>query len=84
MFSIKMYLTQSNQPTEQDAQIRKSQETLTRIGNQLLSKSKSIAAAAAIDKRAGGDLLSVLVRANMATDLPESQRLSDRDVIART
>ncbi len=32
----------------------------------------------------GKDLLSVLIRANMDTDLPESQRLSDEDVLART
>lgn len=73
-----------DQPTESDTQIRESQETLTRIGTQLLSESKSIAAAAVGEKRTGGDLLSVLVRANMATDLPESQRLSNRDVLART
>jgi cytochrome P450 len=29
------------------------------------------------------DILSILVRANMAKDLPESQRLSDADVLAR-
>jgi len=31
----------------------------------------------------GRDLLSLLVKANMATDIPESQRLSDKDVIAQ-
>ncbi len=29
------------------------------------------------------DLLTLLMRANMGTDIPESQRLSDEDVIAR-
>lgn len=29
------------------------------------------------------DLLSLLVRANMAGDLPSSQRMSDEDVLAR-
>ncbi len=32
----------------------------------------------------GKDLLSVLIKANMDTDLPESQRLPDEDVLART
>jgi hypothetical protein len=31
----------------------------------------------------GRDLLSLLVRANMATDIPESQRITDEDVLAR-
>ena len=31
----------------------------------------------------GRDLLTLLIKANMATDIPESQRLSDEDVLAR-
>ena len=29
------------------------------------------------------DLLTLLIKANMATDIPEGQRLSDEDVLAR-
>ena len=29
------------------------------------------------------DLLTVLLKANMATDIPDSQKLSDEDVLAR-
>ena len=29
------------------------------------------------------DLLTLLIKANMASDIPESQRLSDEDVLAR-
>ena len=29
------------------------------------------------------DLLTLLIKANMATDIPDSQRLSDEDVLAR-
>ena len=32
----------------------------------------------------GRDLLTLLIKANMATDIPDSQRLSDEDVLART
>ena len=32
----------------------------------------------------GRDLLTVLLKANMATDIPDNQRLSDEDVLART
>ena len=35
------------------------------------------------DSWKGRDLLSLLVRANMATDLPSNQRMSDDDVVAR-
>ena len=31
----------------------------------------------------GRDLLSALVRSNMDTELPDSQRMSDEDVLAR-
>ena len=31
----------------------------------------------------GMDLLSLLIRANMATDLPETARLSDEDILAQ-
>jgi hypothetical protein len=52
---------------------------MNRIGRQLLRESK----ASIHDKSMGRDLLTLLVKANMATDLPESQRLSDDDVLAR-
>ena len=31
----------------------------------------------------GRDLLSLLLKANMATDIPDHQRMSDEDVLAR-
>ena len=61
---------------------------MSRIGRKLLSDSK---AAVAVSEKAGEktngrgrDLLSLLVRANTTTDLAESQRMSDEDVLART
>ena len=30
------------------------------------------------------DLLTLLIKANMSTDIPDSQRLSDDDMLART
>ena len=63
---------------------------MARIGNQLLRDSKAAVTAeetgskvdekSAVKKR---DLLSLLVRANMSTDLAPSQRMSDEDVLAR-
>ena len=63
---------------------------MARIGKELLSDAKAAARATATEKGEieknslhGRDLLSLLVKANMATDIPESQRLSDEDVLAR-
>ena len=33
---------------------------------------------------AGRDLLTLLLKANMATDIPDNQRLTDREVLSRT
>lgn len=64
---------------------------MTQIGEELLTNAKAAALASATEKGEieknslhGRDLLSLLVKANMATDIPESQKLSDKDVIART
>jgi hypothetical protein len=56
---------------------------MNRIGRDLLNSNK---AAANVEKSTTGhrDLLSLLVGANIAVDLPDSQRLSDTDVLART
>lgn len=63
---------------------------MARIGKELLANAKTAARASATEKGGigknsldGRDLLSLLVKANMATDVPESQRLSDADVLAR-
>ena len=63
---------------------------MTRIGKELIADAKAAALASTTDKGGieksslrGRDLLSLLVKANMATDLPESQRMSDEDVLAR-
>ena len=37
----------------------------------------------AADALASRDLLTLLLKANMSTDIPESQRMSDEDVLAR-
>ncbi|KAJ6599775.1 cytochrome P450 [Mycena vulgaris] len=50
------------------------------IGSQLLTDSKAITK---VDGGTGRDLLSIMVKANMAEDLPDNQRLSDADVIAQ-
>jgi cytochrome P450 len=56
---------------------------MSRIANELLTDSKAMATGTG-EKRGGRDLLSLLVRANMETELPPTQRMSDQDVLART
>ena len=58
---------------------------MQRIGLDLLTESKAAIVADEKDGRISRsrDLLSLLVRANTANDLPESQRMSDVDVLAR-
>ena len=62
-----------------------------RIGKQLMVEKKAAILAEARQKGreverkdvTDRDLLTLLIKANMATDIPESQRLSDEEVLAR-
>jgi hypothetical protein len=62
---------------------------MDRIGSILLANAKANVSATsksgAVEKSdiVGRDLLSLLVKANMATDLKEEQKMSDEDVLAR-
>lgn len=63
---------------------------MDRIGKQLLRDSKAAILAdggenGKLEKSSwpGRDLLSLLLRANMSTDLPANQRMADEDVLAR-
>lgn len=63
---------------------------MNRIGKQLLQDSKAAILADGsgnekIEKSSwpGRDLLSLLLRANMSTDLPPNQRMTEEDVLAR-
>lgn len=51
---------------------------MRQIGKELLNERQE---GGALQK--GRDLLSVLIRANTDTDLPESQRMNEDDVLAR-
>ena len=62
-------------------------QTMARIGNKLLQDSHAAIRAEneVVEKSSWKrkDLLSLLMRANMATDLPPNQRMSDEDFLAR-
>jgi cytochrome P450 len=79
-------------PSDRDRKIDAAQKTMGRIGTQLLHDAKAAVISShgaekggSIEKSSlqGRDLLSLLVRANMATDIPENQRISDEDVLAQ-
>ncbi|KAF8645783.1 hypothetical protein AX16_007578 [Volvariella volvacea WC 439] len=73
-------------PTERSTESKKAHATMNRIARHLLQESKVAVAdnkGSLNDKNQRRDLLSLLVRANMATDLPESQRMDDEDVMAQ-
>lgn len=63
------------------------QKVTRRIGLQLIAEKKAEIAKAAQhgekDTLRSRDLLTLLMRANMSTDIPENQRLSDEDVLAQ-
>lgn len=69
---------------------------MRRIGQQLIAEKKAAILAeqhthsekpdkAGFEKKdvQGRDLLTLLIKGNMATDIPESQRLTDDEVLAR-
>jgi len=67
------------------------QKTMRRIGLQLIAEKKASIIAASgrstkgVEKKdvVGRDLLTLLIKANMAMDIPESQRLTDEEVLAQ-
>jgi cytochrome P450 len=70
--------------------IQVGRRTVARIGRELLKTAKVAARASAtetgeIEKSSiqGRDLFTLLVKANMATDIPENQRMSDEEVLAQ-
>ncbi|KAL5514893.1 hypothetical protein ACEPAG_2209 [Sanghuangporus baumii] len=65
-------------PTRRKKEEQKARNTMRQIGEQLLAERRKGGAL-----EMGRDLLSVLVRANTDTDLPESQRMNDEDVLAQ-
>ncbi|KAF7341221.1 hypothetical protein MVEN_01857500 [Mycena venus] len=70
--------------TKVDTVIEHAQGDMRRIGQQLLRESRQGACGGeSADSGRSRDLLSLLVRANMAKDIPENQRLSDEEVLAQ-
>ncbi|KAG6854183.1 hypothetical protein C0991_009835 [Blastosporella zonata] len=67
------------QKTEQDAKAAEAKKTMTRIAEELLRESK----ASIHEKGEARDLFTLLIKSNMATDIPEHQRMTEHDVLAQ-
>jgi hypothetical protein len=73
--------------------MRESQEVIQRIGRHLITEKKAavVRSQSGLDGSSGlkkndiegSDLLSLLIKANMATDLPDHRRLSDEEILVR-
>ena len=79
-----------SQKTQGNRKAERAQAVMRRIGLQLIAEKKAAILAETREKghverkdMAERDLLTLLIRANLATDVPESQRLTDDEVLAR-
>jgi phosphoribosyl-ATP pyrophosphohydrolase len=79
------------QPTEKSRVNAHSQETIKRIGEKMIAEKKA-AVLAALNQEASGvgkkdiqgsDLLSLLIKSNLASDMDEKSRMSDEDILSR-
>ncbi|KAI0668208.1 cytochrome P450 [Trametes maxima] len=79
---------------ERSRRLDQAQDVMRRIGTQLIQEkkaqirrelTKSKTGSDELERKdvQGRDLLTLLLKANMATDIPDSQRLSDEDVLAQ-
>ncbi|KAG6819806.1 hypothetical protein H0H93_008501, partial [Arthromyces matolae] len=64
---------------DDDVRSDEAKRTMSRIGQELLQESKK----SIHEKVEQRDLLTLMVKSNMAGDLPEHQRMSDQDVLAQ-
>ncbi|KAJ8489630.1 hypothetical protein ONZ51_g2815 [Trametes cubensis] len=78
-------------PDRRARAVRRAQATMRRIGMELIQDRKAAVLRevtgqrGTIDKKdlPGKDLLTLLIKANMATDIPEHKRLSDEEVLSQ-
>jgi hypothetical protein len=77
------------QPEWKDDGRKEARATMDKVGREILDKSKRNLQTSGekVEKSArlkGRDILTLLLRANTATDIREHQRMSDEEVLART
>jgi cytochrome P450 len=77
-------------PDERDGEVKHAAQTMDRIAKELMRDSKAAILSdggenGKVEKSSwrGRDLLSLLLRANMSTDLPPNQRMTEEEVLAQ-
>ncbi|KAI0634035.1 cytochrome P450 [Trametes polyzona] len=79
-------------PDERSRTLKQAQAVMHEIGTKLIQEKKADIARQAAENKSGNverkdlrgrDLLTLLLKANMATDIPDNQRLSDDEVLAQ-
>ena len=81
-----------HQPTDRTRAIACMHKSIRSIGRNMISQKKAeILSSSEADSKGrvekkniqGRDLLSLLIKANMATDIPDHARMTDEDILAR-
>ncbi|KAH9016227.1 cytochrome P450 [Lactarius pseudohatsudake] len=79
-------------PTARSRVLNRSMEVMRRIGSRLIQEKKaavlaelSLGASGVVEKHdvQGHDLLSLLIKSNIASDMPESMRMSDEEILSQ-
>lgn len=91
IFAIDTLTVLAEQSSARDRRAAVAQAVMRRIGLQLIAGKKAAilaetrGAGHGVEKKdvSGRDLLTLLIKANMAVDVPENQRLTDEEVLAR-
>ncbi len=81
-----------HQPTDRTRAIASMHKCIRSIGENVISRKKAeilatteIGSEGRVEKKniQGRDLLSLLIKANMASDIPDNARMTDEDIMAR-
>ena len=82
-----------NQSSRKEREMDEAKRVMHEIGMQLIAEKKTLLRAQAHSAGSGEsmsrkdiqgrDLLTLLIKANMANDIPEEQRLTDEEILAR-
>jgi hypothetical protein len=92
LYEMKPLCLTHHQPTDRSRAIASLHSSIQSIGQSVISQKKAeilatteIGGKGRVEKRniQGRDLLSLLIKANIATDIPDSARMTDEEIQAR-
>ncbi|KAL7411868.1 cytochrome P450 [Mrakia frigida] len=78
-------------PTDRERRTKIARKVVQRLGKEIIAKKKAEVHSRSMDEKnikkddigGGKDLLSLIIRATLADDVPESQKLSDEELLAQ-